>query len=185
MSDVYLSYSSKDKHHAETLAKELQALGISAWLDSKDLVPGSDFEKAVGSAISDARLIAFLVEPGASREKVQWEYMEALGHSWSDNEKILLPILIGKAEPPSFLRHSLALRVRSRNPEWARTAKQIAKLLSQGGSVKRRKPSVKEQMKRLNLIERGANALRVNDDQSVRKQYLNQSENIKGPTKVV
>lgn len=169
MSNVYLSYSSRDNQHAEELAKELQALGISAWLDSKDLVPGSDFKQAISSAISNARLIAFLVEPGASREKAQWEYMEALGHSWSDNEKILVPVLIGNAEPPSFLRHAPALRVRPRNPEWARTAKQIAKLLSQGGSLKRRKPPVKEQIKRLNLIERGANALRVRDDESVRK----------------
>ena len=169
MSDVYLSYSSKDKQHAEGLAKELQALGISAWLDSKDLVPGSDFKQSISSAISNARLIAFLMEPGASRENAQWEYMEALGHSWSDDEKILVPVLIGNAEPPSFLRHSPALRVQPRNPEWARTAKQIAKLLSQGGSLKRRKPPVKEQIKRLNLIERGANALRVQDDESVRK----------------
>jgi hypothetical protein len=169
MSDVYLSYSSKDKRHAKELAKELQALGVSAWLDSKDLAPGSDFKRAISSAISDARLVAFLVEPGDSREKVQWEYMEALGHSWSDNEKILVPILIGNAEPPSFLRRSSALRVQPRNPEWARTAKQIAKLLSQGGSVKRRKPPVKEQIERLKLIERGANALRVKDDESVRR----------------
>lgn len=169
MSDVYLSYSSRDEQHAEELAKELQALGISAWLASKNLVPGCDPEQAISSAIGNSRLIAFLVGSGASSEWVQWEYMEALGYSWSDKEKILVPVLIGNAEPPSFLRHSSALRVRPRNPGWARIAKQIAKLLSQGRSLKRRKPPVKEQLKRLNLIERDANALRVQDDESVRK----------------
>jgi hypothetical protein len=166
MSDVYVSYSSKDKQHAEELAKELQALGVTVWLD-KELAPGSDFKRAISEAISNARLIAFLVEPSASQEKVQWEYMEALGNSWSDQEKILVPILIGNAEPPSFLRTSSALKVRPRNPDWAGIAKQIAQLLSRGGSLKRRKPPVKEQSERLKLIEQGANALR---DESIRKQ---------------
>jgi len=169
MSDVFLSYSSKYRQHAEALAKELQALGASAWLDSKDLVPGRPWEEEIRKAINDARLIAFLVEPSSPAEKVQQEYMAALEHSWSDNDKVLLPILIGDAEPPSFLRHVQALRVRERNPEWARTAKEIAKLLRREGGVKRNKSPIKEQLKRLDLIERGANALRVADHESPRK----------------
>jgi len=169
MSDVFLSYSSKCRPHAEALAKELQALGTSAWLDSKNLVPGKPWEEEIRKAINDARLIAFLVEPSSPEEKVQREYMVALEHSWSDKDKVLFPILIGDAEPPSFLRHVHALRVRERNPEWSRAAMEIAKLLRQEGGVKRSKAPIKEQLKRLDLIERGANALRGVDHDSSRK----------------
>jgi len=171
MSDVFLSYPSSYRQHAEALAKELQALGISTWLDVKDLAPGMPWEEEMRKAIGDARLIVFLVEsrsPDSPAEKVQREYWAALEHSWSDSAKSLLPVLIGDAEPPAFLRDVTALRVQPRNPEWSRVAKQVAKLLSHGG-VKGRQPPAKEQVERLNLIERGANALRVAAKESIQK----------------
>ena len=92
---------------------------------------------------------------------MQREYMTALEHSWSDEGKILVPVLIGDAEPPSFLRHALALRVKGQKPEWARVARTIAKMLSEGNSAKHSKAPIREQIQRLNLLEKEANALRA------------------------
>lgn len=179
MSDVFLAYSRKSQKHAQALADQLKSLGISTWLDSKDLVAGTSWESEIHNAVKDARLLAFLLEPSSATdsEKMQKESMVALEHSWADKDKILVPILLGDAEPPPFLRHIQALKLRERNPEWARAAKEIARLL-QGGAATRHskailkqqlKRTVKEQLQRLDLIERAANELRVEDVESTRK----------------
>jgi len=173
MSDVFLSYSSRYQKHAERLAKQLESIGSSVWLASKNLRDGAPVEEEITRAIRDARAIVFLVgNTPPSSEWVQREYMMALEHSWSDEGKILLPVLIGDAEPPSFLRHVAALRVNGRNPDWARAAKEIARLPSPGHSGKRSVAPIKEQVKRLNLIERGANALRVAEREMDSKKVL-------------
>lgn len=164
MTDVFLSYSNRSRKHAETLAEALQTLGISVWVASKEIRKGESGEEKISKAIRDARLVAFLVDqpsPVDSSSWVQREYMTALEHSWSDEGKILVPVLIGDAEPPSFLRHALALRVKGQKPEWARVARTIAKMLSEGNSAKHSKAPIREQIQRLNLLEKEANALRA------------------------
>ncbi len=164
MSDVFLSYSNRSRKHAEMLAEALQALGVSTWVASKEIGEGESVEEKILKAIRDARLVAFLVDqpsPADSSSWVQREYMTALEHSWSDERKVLVPVLIGDAEPPSFLRHASALRVKGQKPEWARVARMIAKMLGEGNSVKHSKAPIREQIQRLNLIEKEANALRA------------------------
>lgn len=179
MSDVFLSYSQKSQKHAEALASQLQALGISTWLDSKNLAAGTSWESAIQEAVKDARVIAFLLESSSATDsdKMQKESMVALEHSWADKDKILVPILLGNAEPPPFLRQVRGIRVRQRNPEWQHTAKEIAELLRRGSASRHSKAtvkehlkrSIKEQLQRLELIERGANELRGEDTESARK----------------
>jgi len=163
MSDVFLSYS-RYRQPAEAIAKELQALGITTWLESKDLAPGKQWEEEIRKAMSEARLVAILV--GRRSEDAPPEYPLALEHSWSDDDKVLVPILMDDAEPPSFLRHVEAIRVEPRRQDWNRVAKEIAKLLHRGSAIKRSRAAIKEQSERLSLIERGANALREPDDKS-------------------
>jgi hypothetical protein len=172
MSDVFLSYSGRSRKHSEALAKELQALGVSVWVDREQIRAGASWEEEISKAIRDARVVAFLVDPhspAGSSGWVQREYMAALEHSWSDENKVLVPVLVGNAEPPSFLRHASALRVRGQKSGWARAAKSIAKILSEGNSVKHTKAPRREQTQRLNLIEREANALRASEVEQLRK----------------
>ena len=169
---MFLSYSRRSRKHAEMLAKELQALNISVWVASKEIREGDSVEELIFKAIKDARLVAFLVDqhsPDVSSSWVQREYVAALEHSWSDEGKILIPVLVGDAEPPSFLRHASALRVRGRQLDWLRAARTIARILSEGNSVKRSKAPMREQTQRLNLIEKEANALRTAEAEQLRK----------------
>jgi len=172
MSDVFLSYSHRSLKYAKLLARELTALHTSVWLASQKIQLGDLIEEQISKAIRDARLIAFLIDPHTSPGTSAWvehEYMMALEQAWSDEGKILVPVLIGNAEAPPFLRHTVGLRVTSQKSAWTRVAKSIAKLLNEGNVAKRRKAPLKEQTQRLNLIERGANALRVAELENVRK----------------
>ena len=165
MSDVFISYSRRSQKHAELLAKELQSLGTSVWIASKEIHTGEPIEKKIFEAIREARLVAFLEDQHSSADSSRWvqrEYMAALEQSWADEGKILVPILIGKAKPPSFLRHASALRVRGQKLDWARAAKTIAKILGEGGTaLKSSKAPRREQAQRLNVIEKEAHALRI------------------------
>ena len=172
MSDVFLSYSRRSRKHAEVLTTELEALGVSVWSAPKEIQQGEPVAEVISQALREARLVAFLVEShpsGASSGWLQQEYRLALEHSWSDEGKILIPVLVGDAQPPPFLRHALALKVRERGSDWSRVAKAISRMLSEGNSVRRSKAPMKEQSQRLNLIEKEAQALRVTEAEQLRK----------------
>ncbi len=164
MSDVFLSCSHKSRKHAEMLASELQSLGISVWVASKEIQNGDAVEEKILEGIRSARLVAFLVDRQSSSAPSSWverEYMAALEHSWADEDKILLPVLVDDAEPPAFLRHASAIKVRSEKSDWSRAAEALAKVLREGNVAKRNKAPMREQARRLNLIEREAKALRA------------------------
>ena len=170
MSDVFLVYSQKFQREAEALACELKRLDVSAWVASINIGVGESAEQKVFEAIRNSRLIAFIAGPRVSAGPwVQREYMAALEQSWSDRNKLLVPVLIGSAAPPAFLRHGPAVKVGGRKPDWASAAREIKKLLSGERSIKRSKAPVKEQRERLDLIEREANALRVQDVEPLHK----------------
>ncbi len=163
MIDVFLAYSHKRQKDAETLARELESLGVSAWVASRDIRVGEPIEHEIFGAIRKARLVAFLADPHSVASPSGWvqrEYMAALEQSWLDKDKILVPVLIGDAEPPAFLKHARALKVTDRKRGWTAAAKEIAKLLRGELTSKHNKAAAKEQVERLNLIEREANALR-------------------------
>jgi hypothetical protein len=161
MTDVFLSYSQRSQAEAALLRRELEKVGLSTWYAPEVLEVGEPWKERIFQGIREARVLVFLLDTNAAVSPyVEHEYMAALEHSWSDPHKILLPVLIGDAEAPAFLRHRQALKVRDRKGDWARTAKEIAKLLRGEHSVKPSKAPIKEQMERLNLIEREANALR-------------------------
>lgn len=171
MSDVFLSYSERSRKDAAMLRKVLGVLGISTWLASEDMGTAESPKEPIFKAISEARVVVFLVDANAAvTPQVEQEYMAALEHSWSDTHKILVPVLIGDAEPPAFLRHAQAIKVRDRKVrDWARAAQEVAKLLRGELSIKHSKAPRKEQMERLNLIERDAKALRDTDAEQAHK----------------
>jgi TIR domain len=157
MSEVFLSYSRRSQKHAVDLMRELMALGVSFSAASNKTGAGDEGE--IFKEIKDARVVAFLITPHSLVDQ-EYEYMAALEHSWSDEDKVLVPVLVGNSEPPSFLRHASVLRVKGQKSDWPRVAKTIGKILSEGNSVKRSKAPMREQTERLNLIEKEANALR-------------------------
>jgi hypothetical protein len=167
MDDVFLSSASASASvkQAGILANELRTLGISTWIADHEILAGDDWEQRIRHGIKNARAVVFLVDQlWLSSEVSKLESMTALELSWSDEDKILLPVLIGHVDPPSFLRHIQGIKVQAQKPDWPRVAKEIAKILDAGPKAKPRTvvvAAVKEQAERLNLIQEQADLLRA------------------------
>ena len=111
-SSVFISYAADTKSRAQELTRALESQGIEAWVDFKDLRPGQRWRDELDRAIGSAVWLLILV--GSGSRSTAWqeaEWSTALARSWSDNNKRLLPVIFGEAEPPPFLRDWVSLRV--------------------------------------------------------------------------
>ena len=109
---VFISYARDTKPLAESLSRALEERGISSWTAFNALQPGQRWREEVERALKDAGSFLILVGPDSSPSPfVQAEWQAALTQVWSDPHKILIPIVFKGAEPPSFLRNWVPLRV--------------------------------------------------------------------------
>ena len=176
MPDLFISYSHGDTPKALLLAYLLKTHGRSVWLASEDLT-GHSATKSWGqieSAIKQARGIIFLVTQGSvAGEWLRREYMAALEATWSDPEKLLIPVVEGSAELPPFLKYTQSVRVTNRSG-WSNAAASIARVLD--GKAKRTIMSRKAEAirtKRLSAIEHEAQLLKLIEGQRLLSEAVN------------
>jgi hypothetical protein len=103
---VFISHSSTDKWIARQIATELEARGIDAFLDEKDIQTGDSIEDAVGAHLASSDELLMLLTPaslGSSWVLIEIGGAKALG-------KRLVPILhhVGPNELPAPLAGGLA-----------------------------------------------------------------------------
>jgi hypothetical protein len=108
--DAFISYPHTHREWAERLDVALRARGVSTWLDDVDLKPGSSWREEVERAIGEARTILVLVGAEAAGEQQRAEWRVALEAVWRDPTKRLVPILIGDAQLPNFVRSTRSPR---------------------------------------------------------------------------
>lgn len=60
MGYVYISYSHKDKPFVERLSHDLQAEGVSVWIDYQAIQPGEDWQSMIDQAIKGADAVLFV-----------------------------------------------------------------------------------------------------------------------------
>ena len=79
---------------------------MKAWLDQRDLDAGADWNEQVASAIRGADAVVFLIGPPGPDDRFQnFEWQQVVdGEAYLDPSKALVPIIIGGAEMPGFLR---------------------------------------------------------------------------------
>jgi hypothetical protein len=119
MPDVFISYPNQEKEKAELLASTLKSRGLAPWLAHRDLSPGVRWQDQIRNKLESCDAFVLLVEPSAKPSNwLQLEYTAALESVWKDDEKVLIPVLTGKGDPPVFLRQFNVLRVPSRRKDW-------------------------------------------------------------------
>lgn len=121
--DVFISYNRSDPSDklAEDLAKELAANGISTWFDKQSLKPGEAWAEVMERAVNDADNVLLLIDTRDPSAVQQSEWAAALKAAWGSPNKRLIPLLIGKAELPAFVRSTVPSgqsiqTIRMRNP---------------------------------------------------------------------
>ncbi len=111
-SNVFISYSTDAKPWAEKLSAFLEDKGVSTWSDFKSIKPGQRWLVEIQRALDSANY--FLIVVGPKNQVGEWqdrEWQGALQRIWSEPNKRIIPILIDKAMPPSFLRDWVAVRI--------------------------------------------------------------------------
>lgn len=99
MADIFLSYSRKDRHAAETLARALAAQGFSVWWD-RDIAPGQTFDDSLERELHSATAVVVLLS--SSSAESEWVRLEALAESERGR---VIPVLIHQgATVPPYLR---------------------------------------------------------------------------------
>ena len=109
---VFISHTSSDKETAREIAGGFRELGWDVWLDEEAIRPGERFQDAINSAIKAADVFVVVVSEASQHSPwARRELSEIIKRSWADESAVVLPVIIGSAEPPGYLRDQAALRV--------------------------------------------------------------------------
>jgi hypothetical protein len=98
MSDIFVSYSSKDKERVGTLVKVLEQWGWSVWWDPK-ILHGSQFDETIEAELKSAKCV--IVVWSTTSVSSHWVKEEA--HEGADRS-ILIPVLIDDVAIPLGFR---------------------------------------------------------------------------------
>jgi hypothetical protein len=100
MEPVFISYARVDKAIATRLHQDLERRGLSAWIDLRDIIPGSEWSDEIEKAILDCNFFLILLSPrAAASDYVRKEYEFALEY-----HRTVIPVLIESCEIPEKLR---------------------------------------------------------------------------------
>ena len=96
--DVFISYSSKDRDFANNINKELQAAGKITWFDQESISKGVNFEKAINKGISGCDNFVFVISP----DSIKSEYCEKEVAYTVSQSKRIITLLAKKTEPANM-----------------------------------------------------------------------------------
>ena len=129
MPDVFISYSADAKKLAERLAGSLQEEGVATWSDFENVSPGERLYDQLQHALDQAKFYLIVVGPrNTMRDWQDQEWQGALERTWTDPDKRIIPVLVGDAEAPAFLRNWAPFRLQPGRHE-STSAKELAEII--------------------------------------------------------
>lgn len=89
--DIFISYGREDgvREFARKLKGDLEANGLSVWLDVDDIPTGSDFHVEIGVALRSCRALI----PILTKKYVHSRYCKGELYVANSQEKVLLPVI--------------------------------------------------------------------------------------------
>lgn len=103
-SRVFLSYATEDRSFAISIAKSLEARGVSVWYDLAVQV-GSSLIDHISELISASDYLVVLISQNTKKSDwVMYELATAIKKELTARDITILPILIGDVEMPGFLQ---------------------------------------------------------------------------------
>jgi formylglycine-generating enzyme required for sulfatase activity/predicted MPP superfamily phosphohydrolase/nucleotide-binding universal stress UspA family protein len=113
--DLFVSHNSADKPIVRQVTQALARQGLRVWLDETELLPGSQWQKAVREAIEASRAAAVFIGPHGEGPW-QTEEMQACLSEAVDRGMVVVPVLLPglgtRPELPLFLRSRTWLDLR-------------------------------------------------------------------------
>ena len=89
--DIFLSYGREERvrEFVKKLKVDLEANGVSVWLDVDDIPTGSDFHVEIGVALKSCRALI----PVLTKRYVQSRYCKGELYVANSQKKVLLPVI--------------------------------------------------------------------------------------------
>lgn len=104
MSNVFLSYSRKDRNFVERLAEDLNGLGIGVWFDKWEIKVGDSIVEKINKGIEENDYLAIVLSPNSvDSEWVKRELNIALMRQLKEKSVIILPILYKNCKIPPII----------------------------------------------------------------------------------
>jgi hypothetical protein len=101
---IFISYAREDKNDAERLYDDLHLKSKKAWIDTKCIIPGQDFDKTIRQAIRKSRYFLALHSTRSVSKKgyVQYELREAVkvAQEFPTEDIYLIPIRLDDCRTP-------------------------------------------------------------------------------------
>ena len=105
MSKVFLCHASKDKSFVRRLKTDLNRQGVDAWLDEEEITVGDSLRVKIENALQTCSFaIVVLSEVSLQRPWVQREMNALFSLEIERGNKVILPVLMEKAELPLFFK---------------------------------------------------------------------------------
>ncbi|MEO1165959.1 MAG: TIR domain-containing protein [Chloroflexota bacterium] len=98
MSDVFLSYSRKDKAFVQQLHAGLARLGRDVWVDWEDIPPTADWLREIKQGIDAANTFVFVISPDSAASDICYQEVD---HADKNNKRII-PILYRETAPDTL-----------------------------------------------------------------------------------
>lgn len=106
--DVFISYSSKDKTVADATCAYLESRGIRCWIAPRDVLPGSNYPRAIVEGIDGSRIMALVF---SSHSNSSPHVVRELTHAVSRGV-IILPFRIEDIQPSKDMEYLIGI------PHW-------------------------------------------------------------------
>ncbi len=102
--DIFVSYSSKDKLVANDICVNLETAGIRCWIAPRDIAPGEDWPTAITKAIPQNRvmILVFSANSNSSEDVGRELYLAA------NSKLVIIPFRIEDIEPEPGKQYYLA-----------------------------------------------------------------------------
>ena len=103
--NVFVSYSTKDRHWVEKLVADLGAREVKVWYDRLEILPGKNIFDKVYSAIRNSDVLAVVLTRNAVQSQwVKEETEVAKLQQFERKDITIIPLLFEDCEIPSHLK---------------------------------------------------------------------------------
>jgi TIR domain len=106
MPEVFINYAREDHYTAKRLYRDLRSEGIDAWIDSENLLPGSNWKSEIKQALRESRYALVLLSQHSTTKRgfVQKEIRDALEimDEFPESEIFLIPVRLEECKPTHY-----------------------------------------------------------------------------------
>ncbi len=124
--DVFLSHDDRDSSSVEVVAKYLKENKISVWFDKWNIAVGENFQTAMAQGMMSSKHYIIFIGEHTPKKWFEEEISRALVNENEDNSKLVIPILLPKANT-EFTKSNYFLK----NKKWLRLENLHKKSLKQ------------------------------------------------------